>query len=188
MLSPFNPLVPTPRRPNIIWYSCSSLRYIHHLWFAQREDLMSLPCWYLVNLPQPVASVSQTERPHTWVLVSRDRPGSPRPPTGPGEGGRRDRGGPNKNTTWHPHGKQPTYCQPASGPQYTDPLFLFWLQQSLSNTYRYTHTHTHTDAMGQSQLHVTQQVISPPINPQTKICKICQILFSGHIESMRTWF
>lgn len=166
MLSPFNPSVPTPRRPNIIWYSCSSLRYIHHLWFAQREDLMSLPCWYLVNLPQPVASVSQTERPHTWVLVSRDRPGSPRPPTGPGEGGRRDRGGPNKNTTWHPHSKQPTYCQPASGPQYTDPLFPFWLQQSLSNTYR--HTHTHTGAMGQSQLHVAQEVISLPINPQTK--------------------
>ncbi len=35
---------------------------------------MSCPCWYLVNLPWPAGSVSQTERPHTWVLVSRNQP------------------------------------------------------------------------------------------------------------------
>lgn len=84
------------------------------------ESWMPSACWYLVNLPRPVAIVLAKLRgliPGYWSAGTGPR--SPGPPTGWGEGGRRDRGGPNKNTTWHPHGKQPTYWQPASGAQHT---------------------------------------------------------------------
>lgn len=125
VLLPFNPLCTHYFMANFIRYSCPSLTYIHHLWFAQGRVECLVP-----------AGTSLTSRGLRLVLAklrgfipgywsAGTGPRSPGPPTGRGEGGRRDRGGPNKNTTWHPHGKQPTYCQPASGAQHTATLFTF---------------------------------------------------------------
>lgn len=134
VLLPFSPLFhPLPHGLHYIIFI--PVIEIHpQLVVCPREGCMSSPCWYLVNLPRPAASVSQTESPHTWVLVSRDRSRSPGPPTRLGEGGRRDRGGSNKNTTWHPHGKQPTYCQLGHS---TQPLYSILMTA-------HTHRHTHT--------------------------------------------
>ncbi len=124
VLLPFNPLWACYCSSYII-YSCLSLRYIHHLWFTHGrvECLVPAGTSLTSHSLRLVLAKLRGLIPGYWSAGTS--PGSPGSPTGQGEGGRRDRGGPNKNTTWHPHGKQPTYCQPASGAQHTAPLFTF---------------------------------------------------------------
>ena len=140
----WTPLAPTSVA-YIISYSCPSLRYTHHLWLCPRQSWMSCPCWYLVNLPWPAASVSQTEKPHTWVLVSRDRPQEPRTPC-QARGGRQagQRRAKQKHNLASP--RQTAHLLSASiwATATQLPLFTFWWRQIACST----HTKTHTAASG----------------------------------------
>lgn len=125
------------------------------------EGWMSCPCWYLVNLPQPAASVSQTERPHTWVLVSRDKPQEPWTPYQL-RGGRQagQRRAKQKHNLASP--QQTAHLLSASiwGTAQA-PLFTFWWQQILSSTHKNTGTHTKTGASGWVQTTTCNTQIHP---------------------------
>lgn len=64
----------------------------------------------------------------SWSAGSSPHRESPQHPLG----SRRRRGGPNKNTTGHPHSKQPTYWRPASVLRQTHGCpFTFWWWQTV---------------------------------------------------------
>ncbi len=133
---------------------------------------MSCPCWYLVNLPRPAASVSQTEGPHTWVLVSRDQPREPRAPHR-ARGGRQagQRRAKQKHNLASP--RQTAHLLSASiwGTAHRPSIHILMTANTEQHTHTHTHTHTrahtHTRVAGFIQQNVTWQTCN-----KTKKCLV----------------
>lgn len=105
------------------------------------EGLVSCGCWYLINLLQPVASVSQTVKSYTWVMVSREtlqEPGTPHCLGGGKQAGQR-RAKQNHNLA---SPQQTAHLLSASiwGTAYSSSIQIL----KMANTQQHKHTQAHT--------------------------------------------